>query len=148
MLTSHPMLSDQYQALSAALGVTRNTYTCIHVHKPLRLLWILVYFVVCDSSFFLLCSLLSFIVVHYARDCSCVGAGSSFNSSFLLPFFSPSSLSSLHLSFPISIPRGGRTRPLELWIKLYSRVRSIENFIEEQGLFWPQFLGAPWMDIV
>ena len=25
----------------------------------------------CDSSFFLLCSLLLFIVVHYARDCSC-----------------------------------------------------------------------------
>ena len=24
-----------------------------------------------DSSFFLVCSLLSFIVVHYARDCSC-----------------------------------------------------------------------------
>ena len=29
-------------------------------------------FIVCDSSFFLLCSLLSFIVVHYARDCSCM----------------------------------------------------------------------------
>ena len=28
-------------------------------------------FIVCDFSFFLLCSLLSFIVVHYARDCSC-----------------------------------------------------------------------------
>ena len=28
-------------------------------------------FIVCDSSFFLLCSLLSFIVVHYAHDCSC-----------------------------------------------------------------------------
>ena len=39
--------------------------------KPLRLLCILVRFIVCDSSFFLLCSLLSWIVVHYARDCSC-----------------------------------------------------------------------------
>ena len=29
------------------------------------------HFRVCDSSFFLLCSLLSLIVVHYARDCSC-----------------------------------------------------------------------------
>ena len=34
--------------------------------KPLRLLWILVCFIGCDSSFFLLCSLLSSIVVHYA----------------------------------------------------------------------------------
>ena len=32
--------------------------------------------------------------------------------------------------------------------KLHSRARSIENFIEEQGLFWPQFLGAPRMDFV
>ena len=31
-------------------------------------------FVVNDSSFFLLCSLVSFIVVHYARDCSCTPA--------------------------------------------------------------------------
>ena len=31
-------------------------------------------FVVNDSSFFLLCSLFSFIVVHYARDCSCTAA--------------------------------------------------------------------------
>ena len=31
-------------------------------------------FVVNGSSFFLLCSLLSFIVVHYARDCSCTPA--------------------------------------------------------------------------
>ena len=30
---------------------------------------ILVCFIVCDSSFFLLCSLLSLLVVHYARDC-------------------------------------------------------------------------------
>ena len=34
------------------------------------MLWILVCFIVCDSSFFLLCSLPSLIVVHYARDCS------------------------------------------------------------------------------
>ena len=45
-------------------------YNIIYFSKPLRLLQILV-FVACDSSFFLLCSLLSFIVVHYARDCSC-----------------------------------------------------------------------------
>ena len=43
----------------------------MYFSKLLRLLWILVCFIVCDSSFFLLCSLLSFIVVHYARDCSC-----------------------------------------------------------------------------
>ena len=43
----------------------------IYFPKPLRLLWILVCFIACDSSFFLLCSLLSLTVVHYARDCSC-----------------------------------------------------------------------------
>ena len=34
---------------------------------------VVVYYIVCDSSFFLLCSFLSFfqVVVHYARDCSC-----------------------------------------------------------------------------
>ena len=34
-------------------------------------MWILVCFIVYDFSFFLICSLLSLIVVHYARDCSC-----------------------------------------------------------------------------
>ena len=43
----------------------------IYFSKPLRLLWILVCFILCGSSFFLLCSLLSLIVVHYVRDCSC-----------------------------------------------------------------------------
>ncbi len=33
---------------------------------------LVVCFIACDSSFSLLCSLLSFIVVHYARDCSCM----------------------------------------------------------------------------
>ena len=28
-------------------------------------------YIVCDSSYFLICALLSLIVVHYARDCSC-----------------------------------------------------------------------------
>ena len=40
----------------------------LYFSKLLRLLCILVRFIVCDSSFFL-CSLLSLIVVHYARDC-------------------------------------------------------------------------------
>ena len=33
---------------------------------------VVVYFIVCDSSFFLLCSFLSFfhVVVNYTRDCS------------------------------------------------------------------------------
>ena len=44
----------------------------LYFSKPLRLLCILVCFIVCDSSFFLLCALLSLIVVHYARDCSCI----------------------------------------------------------------------------
>ena len=38
----------------------------------MKLLCILVCFIECDSSFFLLCSLLSSIVVHYTRDHSCV----------------------------------------------------------------------------
>ena len=54
------------------------TDTCMHMYMYYihiymwRLLCILVCFIACDSSFFLLCSLLSLIVVHYARDCSCM----------------------------------------------------------------------------
>jgi len=82
----------------------RSIWTNIHVHE-----WIKNHnSISCKQPSGLDVSvLLSFIVVHYAHDCSCVGAGSSFKSSFLLPFFSPSSLSSFHLPFPISIPRGG-----------------------------------------
>ena len=44
----------------------------LYFSKPLRLFNV-VYFIVCDSSFLLLCSFLSFfqVVVHYACDCSC-----------------------------------------------------------------------------
>ena len=45
--------------------------SAVYFSKPLRLLWIGVCFIVCDSSFFLLCSLPSLTVVHYACDCSC-----------------------------------------------------------------------------
>ena len=53
------------------------TDMCMHMYMyyihmyTLRLLCILVCFIACDSSFFLLCSLLSLIVVDYARDGSC-----------------------------------------------------------------------------
>ena len=43
----------------------------IYIRTYTKSLWILICFIVCDSSFCLLCSLLSLIVVHYARDCSC-----------------------------------------------------------------------------
>ena len=58
-----------------AACVNLRPYMYIRVHiklyfcKLLRLLWTLVCLMMCDSSFFLLCSLLSLIVVHYVRDC-------------------------------------------------------------------------------
>ena len=75
--TSSELLLLQMSAIFLACGETWQLLClrpCIHVKlylsKLLRLLWILVCFIVCDSSFFLLCCLLSLIVVHYACDCS------------------------------------------------------------------------------
>ena len=71
-----PLHLERFGLPTWAVSVHVHVHGCspnieLYFSKPLRLLWILVCFIVCDSSFFLLCSLLSFIAVHYARDCSC-----------------------------------------------------------------------------
>ena len=48
-----------------------SQYARIYTHMLRLCILVLVRFIACDPSFFLLCSLPSLTVVHYARDCSC-----------------------------------------------------------------------------